>query len=218
MSNDFALSSKASMLSQVFGLLALTLIPTIIGGYVGMVNHIFAYGWGASLAMFFVLMGVFFIIPRVSKPIGVGLLFVVTFIMGLMGSGMISLALSMQNGGQLIATAGSITVGTFAIMSLIGATTKKDLSGLGGFLFVGLIIVILAGIVNIFLQLPILYLVGSAVGAILFSLYILYDINRAVNSQGNDPVMITLALYLDIYNLFMNLLNILMILSGNKRD
>ena len=94
--------------------------------------------------------------------------------------------------------------------------TKKDFSFLGKFLFVGLVVILLAMVANIFFQIPALSLTISAVAVLLFSGYILFDISRIVNGGEDNYITATLAVYLDIYNLFMHLLNLLMAFAGNR--
>lgn len=217
-STNTSVSTGSNPLAMIYGLLSLTLIPTIGGAYVGMIMHIGSFGLMGALLMFGVMFGVVYGIKKSPPPVATALLFGFTFLMGLMMSAGIQAALSSPGGASIVINAGAMTVATFGVMSFIGATTKKDLGGLGKFLFVGLVILIVASLLNIFLHEPVLNLVIAAAGAILFSLYILFDVNAIVKGGNTDPLMATLALYLDIVNLFMSLLNLLMSLSGNSRD
>ena len=87
---------------------------------------------------------------------------------------------------------------------------------MGKFLFVGLVILLAASLVNMFFAIPALALTISAVSVLLFSAYILYDIGNIVNGGETNYIMATLQIYLDIYNIFVNLLNLLMALSGER--
>lgn len=217
-SSDISINTSGSSLAKVYGMLTLTLIPTIIGAYLGGLFNIASSGWIGSILLFVTLLGLIFAIRKAPKGIATALLFAFTFIMGLTISTGIQYALSSPGGSSLVINAFAMTVGTFGVMSFIGATTKKDFGRLGSFLFAGLIVVILASVINLFLHEPLFNLVISGVSAILFSIYIIFDVNRIVKENNVDVVDATLALYLDIINLFMSLLNILSALSGNNRD
>jgi modulator of FtsH protease len=101
-------------------------------------------------------------------------------------------------------------------MGTLASTIKKDLTGLGKFLFAGVILLLVAMVANIFFQIPALALAISAIGVVLFSAYILYDINRIVQGGEDNYITATLAVYLDIYNVFVSLLNMLMIMTGQR--
>ncbi|MGE5493404.1 MAG: Bax inhibitor-1 family protein, partial [Actinomycetota bacterium] len=139
-----------------------------------------------------------------------------TFFMGLMLSRILQVALGFSNGGTLIATAAGGTGAIFFTLSAVAATSKRDFSGMGKFLFAGLIVVLLASVANIFFQVPALFLAVSAAVVVLFSAYMLYDINRIVQGGETNYIIATLEVYLDIYNVFVGLLNLLMALSGER--
>ena len=101
-------------------------------------------------------------------------------------------------------------------MAGIATVTKKDFSFLGKFLFIGIVVVLLAAVANIFFMIPALALTISAVSVMIFSAYILYDISRIVNGGEDNYVMATLSVYLDIYNVFVSLLNLLTALTGSR--
>lgn len=216
--NNFAISNKSTILAKVYGLLAATMIPTGVGAYLGMQMGFGGLGLMGFLAMFALMIGIGYVIRKAPPAIGVGALFIFTFVMGIMLSVGISLALGMQNGANIVVTAAAMTVGTFTITSLIGATTKSDLSGLSGFLTAGTIVLIIACIASFFFHTPLLVLAISGVAVILFSVYTIYDTNQIVNGGETNVIAATLNLYLNIINIFQSLLNILMILNGNSRD
>lgn len=147
---------------------------------------------------------------------GVVLLLGFTFFMGLMLSGILRMALGFSNGGTLIAMAAGGTGAIFFTLAGIATVTKKDFGFLGKFLFIGLVVVILASLANIFFQVPALALTVSTVSILIFSGYILYDISRIVHGGETNYISATLSVYLDVYNIFVNLLNILMILGGRR--
>jgi FtsH-binding integral membrane protein len=101
-------------------------------------------------------------------------------------------------------------------MASIATTSKRDFSGMGSWLFAGVIVILLAGIANIFLQMPLIQVVISAIAVAIFSAYILVDVQRIINGGETNYITATLAIYLDIYNLFVNLLSLLGILGGER--
>ena len=129
---------------------------------------------------------------------------------------MLQVALGFRNGPQMIGMAGAGTGIVFFAMSTIATVTKKDFGFLGNFLFVGLILLVVASIANLFFQVPAISLAISAVGVLIFSMYLLFDVSRIVNGGETNYIMATMAIYLDIYNLFISLLNILMVLTGQR--
>ena len=127
-------------------------------------------------------------------------------------------ALHLRNGGQIVGLAAGGTGIIFLTLAGIATTTKKDFSFMGKFLMVGIILLIVASLANIFLQIPAMTLAMSAVGVILFSGFILYDVSRIVNGGETNYIMATLSLYMSIYNLFTSLLQLLMGLLGGNNE
>lgn len=208
------------VLRNTYALLALSMIPTVVGALVG-VQAGFVLFAGSPLLSFAIFMGIAFgfmwgIERTKNSGAGVALLLGFTFFMGLMLSPILQVALGFSNGATLIATAAGGTGAIFFTLAGIATVTKKDFSFLGKFLFVGLIVVLLASLANIFFQIPALSLTVSAVAVLIFSAYILYDIGRIVNGGEANYISATLAVYLDIYNVFVNLLNLLMAFSGDR--
>jgi modulator of FtsH protease len=147
---------------------------------------------------------------------GVALLLAFTFFMGLMLSRLLTFVLGFGNGAQLIGLAFGGTAIVFTAMASIATTTKRDLSGLGKFLFVGAVMLIVAMFANIFLQIPGLMIATSLIAIGIFSAFILYDVNRVVTGGETNYVTAALAIYLDIYNVFANLLALLGITGGSS--
>jgi modulator of FtsH protease len=131
-------------------------------------------------------------------------------------SRILQVALGFSNGGPLIAMAAGGTGAIFFSLAAVATITKKDFSFMGRFLFIGMIVILLAIVANIFLQIPALSLTISAVAVLIFSAYILYDISRIVNGGETNYISATLSVYLSIYNVFVSLLNLLMMLSGER--
>lgn len=214
------LVAQNRVVRNTYLLLALSLIPTVIGAVVG-VQIKFSLFAGSPLISFLVFLAVAFgfmwaIERNKSSGLGVGLLLGFTLFMGLMLSRILQVALGLSNGGVLVATAGAGTSAIFLTLAGIATVTKRDFSSIGKFLFVGVIVLLLAILANIFLQIPALALTISAVAVLLFSAYILYDVSRIVTGGETNYVSATLALYLDIYNVFVSLLNLLMAFSGER--
>jgi len=213
-------SGAHKVLRNTYMLLGITMIPTVIGALIGMTmnfswaqQHPFMFAIG-SLAVVF---GLFFgINANRNSSLGVVLLLLLTGIMGVLLGPILQVAMQLRNGGQLVMLAAGGTGIIFMTLAGIATTTKKDFSFLGNFLLVGIILLIVASLANIFFQIPALSLALSGVAVLLFSGFILYDVSRIVNGGETNYVMATLAIYLDIYNLFVNLLHLLMALMGER--
>ncbi|RTL25978.1 MAG: Bax inhibitor-1/YccA family protein [Rhodocyclaceae bacterium] len=208
------------VLRNTYLLLALSMVPTVAGALIG-VQMQFSFLAGSPLMSFLLFMGVSFaffygIEKNKNSGVGVALLLAFTFFMGLMLSRILQVALGFSNGGSMIALAGGGTAAIFATMAGIASVSKRDFSSMGKFLTVGLVVVLIAMMANIFLQMPVLHLVISAVVVLLFSAYILYDISAIVQGGETNYVTATLAVYLDIYNVFVSLLNLIMSFTGER--
>jgi modulator of FtsH protease len=208
------------VLRQTYMLLALTMLPTVVGALIG-VQMQFSFLAGSPLMSFLLFLAIAFgfmwgIERSKDSGWGVVLLLGFTFFMGLMLSRILQVALGFSNGGSLIAMAAGGTGAIFFTLAGLATVTKKDFSFLGKFLFIGMIVVLLAALANIFFQIPALSLTISAVAVLIFSAYILYDISRIVNGGEDNYISATLMVYLDIYNVFVSLLNLLMAFSGER--
>ncbi len=208
------------VLRNTYLLLALSMIPTVAGAVLG-VRMGFSFFAGSPMVSFLVFFGVAFgfmwgIERTKDSGMGVVLLLAFTFFMGLMLSRILQVALGFSNGSSLIATAAGGTGAIFFTLAGIATVTKKDFSFMGKFLFIGLVVILLAAVANIFFQIPALSLTISAVAVLLFSGFILFDISRIVNGGETNYVSATLSVYLNIYNLFVHLLHLLMALTGDR--
>ena len=208
------------VLRNTYLMLGLTMIPTVIGAFLGMsMNFSFMaeHPIMGALGMLAVMFGLFFGISAMrNSAIGVVLLLALTGFMGVMLGPILQVALGFSNGAQIVGLAAGGTGAIFLALAGIATTTKKDFSFLGKFLMIGLVLVILASLANLFFQIPALALTLSAVSVLLFSGFLLYDVSRVVNGGETNYIMATLAIYLDIYNLFVNLLQLLMALMGER--
>lgn len=211
MLNNQLVSTQNTFLSKVFLTLALTMIPTIIGLFVGgqMAVTIASMGVMFPLLSLVVMIGLIIAIGKLrDTPLGFALLFLFTFFMGITMSLSIMHYLSTPDGVNILINAFMTTVLLFFVMGMIGAKTNKDLSSLGMYLFVALIALIIASLINLFLQSTMMSFILSASGAIIFSLYIMYDINQIIKGNINSVTHATISLYLDFVNLFLSLLNL----------
>ena len=213
--------SQNRVLRNTYWLLSLSMLPTIAGAYAGMqLNFLKLFAAApimAPLLMFGVMIGALFAVTALRNSAwGVPALFGFTFIAGLMLAPILSVAVGFRNGGQLVALAGGMTAAIFLAMASIASVTKRDFSFLGKFLFIGLVLVIVASLANLFLQVPALSVTISAIAVLIFSAYLLHDVSRIVRGGETNYITATLNLFLDVYNIFISLLNILMIFSGQR--
>ena len=208
------------VLRNTYWLLAASMVPTVLGAWVGMQ---FGFSWFSqnpligALLFLGIAFGFFYAIERTKHSVvGVYLLLGFTFFMGLMLSRLIGIAVGLSNGGQLIGVAGAGTAAVFFGMASIASTTKRDLSNMGKFLTIGVILLIVASLANIWLQMPALMLTISTLAVGIFSLFLLYDLKRIMDGGETNYISATLAVYLSVYNIFSNLLVLLMSLFGNR--
>jgi modulator of FtsH protease len=213
-------AARNRVLRNTYALLALSMVPTVLGAWIG-VRTGFSFFAGSPfiglLVFLAVAFGFFFAIDRFKNSgIGVLLLLGFTFFMGLMLSRLIGHVLGMANGAQLIMTAFGGTAAIFGVMATVATVSKRDFSGLGKWLFVGFLVILVASIANIWLQMPALMLTVSALAVLIFSAFILVDLQRVVNGGETNYVTATLSIYLSVYNVFSNLLAILGIVGGDR--
>lgn len=215
-----AVSDTNRVLRNTYMLLGLSMLPTLMGAMVGLMTG-FRFFPGSPVISFLLFMAIAFgffwgIEKNKHSSVGVALLLGFTFFMGLMLSRILGFALGFSNGATLIAMAGAGTGVIFVSLAALATITKKDFSFMGKFLFIGAILLLVAALANAFLHIPAMALMISAVAVLLFSAYILYDISQIVNGGETNYVTATLAIYLDIYNVFVNLLNLLLSLAGER--
>ena len=212
---------QSRVLRNTYWLLALAMLPTVAGAVAGMQLNFIALFKAAPiltpLGMFALMLGSLFVVTRLrNSSWGVLALFAFTFIAGLMLTPILTVAAGFRNGGQLVALAGGLTAAVFFALAGYATVTKRDFSFLGKFLFVGLILLIVASIANLFFQVPAVALTISAIAVMIFSLYLLYDLSNIVRGGETNYVMATLNLFLDLFNIFISLLNLLLAFSGQR--
>ena len=207
------------VLRNTYWLLALSLVPTVLGAWVGVTTGVMAkMGIGISTLIFFVgAFGLIFAIEKFkNSSTGVVLLLGFTFFMGLMLSRLLAAILGFSNGSTLIMTAFGGTAAVFFAMASLASVIKRDLSNMGKFLFVGAIMLLLAGVINIFVQSSALMITVAVIAIGLFSAFMLYDLKREIDGGETNYISATLAIYLDIYNVFQSLLALLGIFGGER--
>ena len=213
--------TRNRVLRNTYALLALSMVPTVIGAWLGVaMGFTFFEGSPFMGAIIFlaVAFGFFWAIEK-NKDTGVGVLLLLafTFFMGVMLSRLIGMTLgNYSNGATLIMGAFGGTAAIFTIMASIATVSKKDFSGMSKFLFIGVILLILASLANIWLQIPALMLTLMVVAIAIFSAFILVDVQRVVNGGETNYVIATLGIYLSVYNIFSNLLALLGIFGGDR--
>ena len=213
-------AEQNQVLRNTYMMLALTMIPTVVGAYVGTTMD-FAFMAASpimsSLLMFGAMIGMMFAVTALRNSVwGVVALLGFTFVAGLFLGPILQAALHFRNGAQLVGMAAGGTGIIFFSLATIATVTKKDFSFMGKFLFIGLILVVVASLANLFFQIPALSLTISAIAVLIFSAYILFDVSRIVHGGETNYVMATLGLFLSIYNLFISLLHLLMAFAGER--
>jgi modulator of FtsH protease len=210
---------RQRVLRNTYWLLALSLLPTVLGAWLGVATGITrSLSGGIGLMVF--LGGAFAFMFAIEKTknsaAGVPVLLGFTFFMGLMLSRLIAMVLGFKNGSELIMTAFGGTAGVFFVMASLATVIKRDLSGLGKWLFVGALVLMIGAIINVF--------VGSSAGMLaisvaaigIFSAYMLYDLKQIMDGGETNYISATLALYLDMFNVFQSLLALLGIFGGER--
>jgi len=213
-------TAQNKVLRNTYMMLALTMIPTVIGAFVGMsmsFSFLAESPIMGALLMFGAMMGMMFAVTALRNSVwGVVALLGFTFVAGVLLGPILQVALHLSNGAELVGLAAGGTGIIFFSLATVATVTKKDFSFMGKFLFIGLILLIAASFANLFFHIPALSLTISAIAVLIFSAYILFDVSRIVNGGETNYVMATLGLYMSIYNLFVNLLHLLMAFSGER--
>ena len=207
------------VLRNTYMLLALTMVPTVIGAWVGI--QLAPLMVASPFITFFVMLAWVIglqvgIIKFRNSPIGIGLLLLMTLGLGAFIGPLLNVALQLKNGMQLVGYAAAGTGVIFFGMGALAATIKRDLAPMGKFLFVGMIALLVAMFANMFLQIPALALAISTLVIVVFSLYLLFDLNRIIRGGETNYVMATTGVYISLLNIFTSLLQLLMALSGER--
>ena len=206
------------VLRNTYLLLALTMVPTVVGAWIGMQT-----AWilqSSPILGFFVMLGSIIglqygIAAYRNSVVGIGLLLLMTGLLGWFIGPLLNHALSVKNGADMVGYAAAGTGAVFFGMATIATVTKRDFSFMGKFLFAGMIALLVAMIANMFMQIPMLSLVISTLVIVVFSLFLLHDLSRIVTGGETNYVMATTGVYMSLINIFTSLLQIL---TGGGRD
>jgi modulator of FtsH protease len=213
-----SVDERNKVLRNTYWLLALSLVPTVLGAWLGVATGI-TRGLTGGLGLIVFLGGAFAFMYGIQRTkdsaAGVAMLLGFTFFMGLMLSRMIVAVLHFKNGPALVMTAFGGTAGVFLVMATLATVIKRDLSGMSKWLFAGALVLVIGAAVNVFVGSGIGMMVISTLAIGIFSLYMLYDLKQIVDGGETNYITATLAIYLDLFNIFQSLLAILGMTSGD---
>lgn len=207
-----------AFLKSTYQLFASSLLAATAGAYIGldMVSTISSWYWGLVILEFVLLFALYAV--KEKPGINLAVLFGFTFISGLTITPLLSSVFMMPGGASIVAQAFLMTSVAFGGISMFALTTKRDFSFMGKMLFIALIVIVVASLSNIFFQSPILQLAIAGAGALLFSAFILYDTQQIVQGGFSTPIEAAIALYLDFFNLFVSLLQLLAAFNSSSDD
>ena len=212
-------SERNKVLKNTYWLLALTLLPTVLGAWVGITTGL-SYALSGGLGLIVFLAGAFGFIYAIEKTKhsskGIAVLLAFTFFMGLMLSRMIAMVLGFKNGSELVMTAFGGTAGVFFLMASLATVIKRDLSGMAKWLFVGAIVLMVGSIINIFVGSSVGMMVISMLAIGIFSAYMLFDIKQIIDGGETNYISATLALYMYLFNVFQSMLALLGLMGGER--
>lgn len=210
---SYTQTNLSAFIKQTYQLFAASLLSATAGAYVGiyalavtLIQNKMLF-WGLVIVEFALLFGL--MAAKRKAGLNLILLFAFTFMSGLTLTPLLYAILGMPSGASIVAQAFTLTTVAFGGLSIFAMNTKRDFTTMGKFLFITLIVVVVAAIINIFTQSPLFQLAIASVSAILFSAFILYDTQNIIRGNYETPVEGAVALYLDFVNLFTSLLQIL---------
>lgn len=214
-----ALSAERNkVLRNTYWLLALCLLPTVLGAWIGVSTGITRNIGGIVGMVLFIggMMAFQFAIYRFrNSGMGVAILMAFTFFMGLMLSRLLGVVLGMGNGTTLVMAAFASTAGVFFTMATLATVIKRDLSGMGRWLFAGMIAILIAAVINVFIGSSAMMLALTALSTLVFSLYMLYDVKNIVDGGETNYIVAATQLFIDIFAVFQNLLALFGIMGGD---
>lgn len=211
-------NEREKVLRNIYSLLAVSLLPTVLGAYIGLHFDVLKMLGGVVSALLFLTgsFGLFYLIEKNKDSYtGVVLLLVFTFFTGVMLSGLVGVVIGMTGGAYLVMAAFAGTAGVFVAMACLSRVVKQDISGIGKWLFVGLIILIIGSVVNLLLGSTIVSAVISIAAIGLFSVFMLYDLKQIIDGGETNYIVATLSLYLDIVNMFQSILELIVIFGND---
>lgn len=205
--------STNKVLKNTYMLLSITLLFSALTAGISMAMNL---PHGAALVLILIGFGLLFVVHKTADSgKGIVAVFAFTGVMGASIGPMLNYYMAMPNGPSLVMQALAGTAVVFFGLSGYALTTRKDFSFMGGFLIVGLLVAVVASIANIFLSIPALSLTISAAIVFIMSGLILFDTSRIINGGETNYIRATVSLYLNIYNLFVHLLHLLAVFSGD---
>jgi len=214
-----SVEQRNKVLRNTYWLLALSLLPTVLGAWLGVATGITRSLTG-GLGLIVFLGGAFAFIFAIEKTknsaAGVPVLLGFTFFMGLMLSRLIAMVLGFSNGSSLVMTAFAGTAGVMFVMASLATVIKRDLSGMSKWLFAGALVIMVAAIINVFIGSTMMMAVISTLAIAVFSAYLLYDLKQVIDGGETNYISATLAIYLDLFNIFQSLLALLGIFGGDN--
>jgi modulator of FtsH protease len=212
-------ADRQRVLRNTYWLLALSMVPTVLGAWIG-VSFGLAQMMSPMVSFIVFLGGAIGFMVAIEKTkesvTGVYVLLGFTFFMGLMLSRLLGMVLGFRNGGDLIMMAFGGTAGVFFGMASLATVIKRELSGMGKFLMIGVLMLLAASVINLFVQSSAMMLTVSVLAIGIFSAFVLYDLKRVIDGGETNYISATLAIYLDLYNIFQNLLALLGIFGGER--
>jgi modulator of FtsH protease len=210
-------AERNRVLRNTYWLLALSMIPTVLGAWLGVATGL-TRAMSPMVGLIVFLAGSFGFMFAIEKTkhsaAGVPVLLAFTFFMGVMLSRLVGSVLGLANGAGLIMMAFAGTGAIFLGMATLSSVIKRDLSSMGKFLFIGMILLLIAGIANVFLQSSALMITLSVLAIGIFSAFILYDLKRVQDGEETNYISATLSVYLSLYNVFQSLLALFGIVGG----
>ncbi len=212
-------AERNRVLRNTYWLLALSMVPTVLGAWLGVATGITA-SLGGIVGLVVFLGGAFGFMFAIEKTknsaAGVPVLLAFTFFMGLMLSRLLAMVLGMKNGADLIMTAFGGTAGVFVLMASLSTVIKRDLSGMGKWLTVGALVLMVGAIINVFVGSSTGMAVISMMAVGIFSAFILYDLKRIIDGGETNYITATLGIYLSVFNVFQSLLSLLGLFGGER--
>jgi modulator of FtsH protease len=212
-------AERNRVVRNTYWLLAVSMLPTVLGAWVGVATGI-STAMSGVMGMILMLAGVFGFIYAIERTkesaTGVYVLLAFTFFMGLVLSRMIAMVLGFKNGAELVMTAFAGTAGVFFVMASLATVIKRDLSGMGKWLMVGAVVLMVGSIINVFVGSSAGMMVISMLSMAIFSAFMLYDLKQVMDGGETNYISATLTLYLDIVNVFQSLLALLGIFGGER--
>jgi len=218
---DYGVSreQRNKVLRNTYWLLALSMVPTVLGAWAGVafgLGQLFSGAMGIVLFLAMAFGFIYAIQKAKNSAAGVPVLLAFTFFMGLMMSRLIESVLGFKNGPDLIMTAFGGTAGVFFVMASLATVIKRDLSGMNQWLFVGVIVLLVGGVINMFVGSTVGMMVLSMAAIGIFSAYMLYDIKQIIDGGETNYISATLALYMDLFNVFQSMLALLGLMGGER--